>query len=212
MPKPLSGKPGTGMHINFSLYDRQNQCNAFYDANDEHNLSPLAQSFIAGVLRHAAEITLILNPSINSYKRLGGHEAPKFICCGKKNRSALIRLPSTYDQPEATRAEIRSPDALCNPYLAFAALLRCGIEGIKNNYELPVLIQENLYMLDESDLQDQGIMLLPKSFEEALIAFEQSDLMKNLLGDLFDKYLDHKKQELADFSSWVTDWETDHYL
>lgn len=212
MPKPLAHKPGTGMHINFSLYDHRNQCNAFYDANDSHNLSPLAKSFIAGIIRHAKEISLLLNPTVNSYKRLGGHEAPKFICCGEKNRSALIRIPSSNNQPEAVRAEIRSPDALCNPYLAFAALLRAGLQGIENNYELPELIQENLYTVDEVELEKQGVTLLPQSLEEAINAFENSTIMKDLLGGLFEKYLDHKKQELADFSSAVTNWELDHYL
>lgn len=212
MPKPKAHKPGTGMHINFSLYDSQNECNAFYDAHDPHNLSSLAKSFIAGVLHHAKEISLLLNPSINSYKRLGGHEAPKFICCGEKNRSALIRIPSNNDNPEAIRAEIRSPDALCNPYLACAALLRAGMQGIKNNYTLPEFVQDNLYTVDEKTMQHYGIDLLPQSMHEAIEAFEHSDLMKDLLGDLFTMYLNHKKQEWHDFSSSVTDWELERYL
>jgi glutamine synthetase len=213
MPKPLANKPGSGMHLNFSLFDLSTLTNAFYDEQEPNKLSHIAQSFIAGVLKHVAEFTLILNPTINSYKRLGGHEAPKFICCGDKNRSALIRLPNCNDQAGAVRAEIRSPDAWCNPYLAFAALLRAGIEGIKNNYTLPKIVKENLYTVDKSILDQENIIQLPASFQEAITAFENSTLMRELLGDvLFFNYLDYKKRELEDFNNSVTNWELDHYL
>jgi glutamine synthetase len=212
MPKPLSHKPGSGLHLNFSLFDRTTGTNAFYDEKNPQNLSKLAESFIAGVLKHVAEFTLLLNPTVNSYKRLGGHEAPKFICCGYANRSALIRLPQCNNNPEIVRAEIRSPDAKCNPYLAFAAILHAGIEGIKNNYTLPKLISENLYTVDKTVLTQEGIIQLPQSLQEAITIFEKSEFVKELLGEtLFQKYLNYKKSELEDFNNTVTDWELEQY-
>lgn len=212
MPKPLTGKPGSGMHLNFSLYDIENACNAFYDADDDQKLSLLAKSFIAGVLKHVAEFTLLMNPTVNSYKRLGGHEAPKFICCGNRNRSALIRLPQTYS-PEQVRAEIRSPDCMCNPYLVFAALLRSGMEGIKHNYQLPDMVSENLYTLDEETVRSKNIQRLPQTLQEALDAFENSDLMRDLFGEhLFTTIIEYKKAELECFMTSVTDWELEQYI
>ena len=212
MPKPLTDKPGNGMHINFSLFDNNNLTNAFYDDNDSNKLSPLAQSFIAGVLKHVAEFTVLLNPTINSYKRLGGHEAPKYICCGARNRSALVRLPQSENHPETVRAEIRSPDPACNPYLAFAVILRAGMEGVKNNYKLPSIVSENLYTVDTHILEEQGITSLPQSLQEALTLFENSKFMREFLGDtLFFDFLTYKKEELANFNKTVTDWELNHY-
>lgn len=214
MPKPLFGKPGSGMHLNISLYDIHNNCNAFFDPEHPEKLSAIAQSFIAGILRHARELTLILNPSINSYKRLvKGYEAPVYICCGEKNRSALIRLPyNNAEQPHACRLEIRSPDALCNPYLAFAALLKAGMEGIKNNYSLPPLIDENIYTMNEITRHAHNIETLPTTFHEAILAFQESHLMQELLGEhLFKTYLESKKKELHSFEQAVTDWEIEQY-
>lgn len=213
MPKPMSGKPGNGMHIHFSLYDMQNDRNAFCDANDANLLSPIAKSFIAGVLAHVQEINLLLNYSVNSYKRLGGHEAPKYICCGKKNRSSLIRLPQIDgDMLEAVRAEIRSPDALCNPYLAFAALLKAGLDGIKNNMELTEVVTDNLYEADHDALAMRGINLLPRSMEEALDTLRNSAFARDLLGqELFDQIVQFKDAELADYNHAITNWEIEHY-
>lgn len=212
MPKPMTGKPGNGMHINFSLFDLQNASNAFYDDSDEHQLSAVAKSFIAGVLKYVVEFTLLMNPTVNSYKRLGGHEAPKFICCGSRNRSALIRLPYC-GEAEFVRAEIRSPDAMCNPYLVFAALLKAGMEGIKNKYKLPEIVDVNLYTIDDETIRAKNITLLPKTMQEALNAFEGSELMRELLGDdLFNNILDYKKAELDSFMTTVTDWELEQYI
>jgi len=212
MPKPLTGKPGSGMHLNFSLFDLNSSSNAFYDEFDENHLSVVAKAFIAGVLKHVAEFTLLMNPTVNSYKRLGGHEAPKFICCGSRNRSALVRFPYCA-QPEYVRAEIRSPDALCNPYLVFAAIIRAGMEGIKQGYDLPEIIDENLYAVSEEFVKSKNIQFLPQTMHEALCAFEESNLMRELLGDaLFSSIIDYKRAELDSFANTVTDWELEQYL
>ncbi len=212
MPKPFAHKPGNGMHINMSLYDINNNLNAFYDEQNPHKLSIIGQQFLAGIIKHVPELTLVLNSSINSYKRLGGHEAPKFICVGAKNRSALIRLPQA-EQPEAVRAEIRSPDGLANPYMALAALLCAGMEGIKNGYSLPSLIEENLYAISEDELTRKNIIHLPQTFEQAIYAFEHSSLMQELFGPiLFNNFLSYKKQELEAYQNSVTDWEWERYL
>ncbi len=215
MPKPMFGKPGNGMHLNISLFDLKHNCNAFFNPENAEAMSDVAHYFIAGILKHACEYTLLLNPSVNSYKRLiKGYEAPIYICCGVKNRSALVRLPHTNAmQPQAFRLEIRSPDALCNPYLAFAALLRAGMEGIKNKYELPHLIDENIYTMTEETRSAHNIATLPQTLHEAIEAFEKSTLMFDLLGEhLFISYLQAKKRELASFEQAVTDWELEHYL
>lgn len=213
MPKPLFGQNGSGMHIHFSLCDNTTHENIFYSADDSLSLSPVARSFIAGVLAHAQEMALIGNPTVNSYKRLGGFEAPIYVCCGTKNRSAMIRLPQfSADQASAARAEIRCPDPMCNPYLAFAALLQAGLDGIEKNLPLNVTT-ENLYELDPTTLVEKNIFTLPISLNEAIEHFERSDFMRELLGqDLFTSYLQEKKKELRAFNLAVTDWELENYL
>ena len=174
----------------------------FVNPENPETISDIAKYFIAGILKHAREYTLLLNPSVNSYKRLvKGYEAPIYICCGEKNRSALVRLPHTNAmQPQAFRLEIRSPDALCNPYLAFAALLRAGMEGIKNQYALPDLIDENIYVMNEETRNAQHISTLPHTLQEAIEAFEESSLMRDLLGEhLFFNYLQAKKKRAIRF-------------
>ncbi len=214
MPKPMHGEAGSGMHLNLSLFDIQNQKNAFVNEQNPEQLSDVACHFIAGILKHAREITLLLNPTINSYKRLvKGFEAPIFICCGKKNRSAMIRIPHAgATQPSACRIEMRSPDAMCNPYLAFAALVCAGLEGIKNKYELPTLVDQNVYKMNEGTRSSLNIEMLPASFSEALEAFEQSNLMQKMLGkDLFASIVKSKRDELYAFNTAVTDWELERY-
>ncbi|MEX0940303.1 MAG: type I glutamate--ammonia ligase [Candidatus Babeliales bacterium] len=215
MPKPLSTQNGSGMHIHFSLFDIQNQKNAFFDPEDKNRLSPIAKSFIAGILHHASALTLLFNPTINSYKRLvPGFEAPIFICAGTKNRSALIRLPLfNPDQAEAARAEIRSIDPTCNPYLAFAALLKAGLYGIQNNLQLDQFIEENLYEMTSEQKIEKGIDTIPSSLPQAIDAFERSGFLKELLGNhLFDEYIKDKKKEVMQSLRAITDWELKHYL
>ncbi len=214
MPKPLYGENGSAMHIHFSLFDINNQCNAFYDEHDPNHLSLIAKQFIAGILNHVREITALLNPTVNSYKRLIiGYEAPVNICWSTKNRSALVRIPYFNDnQPNSVRAEIRSSDAMANPYLAFAALLLAGLTGIRNNERLPEPIEENLYLLDEATLKTYNIQSLPTSLDEAIDLFQASSLSQELLGkELHSKFVKIKKQELSEFKKTVTDWEWKRY-
>ncbi|HDD70937.1 MAG TPA: glutamine synthetase [Candidatus Woesearchaeota archaeon] len=213
MPKPFTGKMGNGMHIHFSLFEREE--NKFYDATDPQHLSETAKQFIAGVLEHIKKITILLNPTINSYKRLvKGYEAPVYVCWGDKNRSALIRIPQYQKgRTSSARAEIRSPDPSANPYLAFAALYYAGLKGIEDKLTLRKPIGDNLYELTEREIAEQGIELLPRTLNEALEEFRQSKLMEELFGEsLFEKYVRAKQKEIEDFTTTVTEWERERYL
>ncbi|RYX82381.1 glutamine synthetase [bacterium] len=200
MPKPLAGHNGSGMHINMSLYKKGK--NAFYDAKDPEHLSDLARGFIAGLLRHARELTLFTNQWVNSYKRIiPGYEAPTRITWAQRNRADLVRVPSFKPGRESSRrVEYRSPDAACNPYLVFALLLAAGLEGIKNNYELPS------EMAQEAEV-------LPADLNEAIAAARDSELARRVLGDtLFEKFLANKKFEWEAYRSQVHQYELDRYL
>lgn len=215
MPKPFAKQNGSGMHVHFSLYDIENDCNAFYSADNQYNLSETGRHFIAGILHHIKEITAVLNPTINSYKRLvPGYEAPTNICWAPKNRSAVIRIPEVIaDRPNAIRAELRSPDSTCNPYLAFAVMLAAGLQGVQNKYTLEDEILENLYHLTASQLAGRGIDSLPESLCQALELFEKSDLICSLFGEhLMREFLHNKKSEIHRFNTAVTNWERDNYL
>ena len=214
MPKPIYGENGSGMHIHFSLYDITNNRNAFYDAHDSMYLSKTAKQFIAGVLKYVKEFTAILNSTINSYKRLvPGYEAPIYMCWGMKNRSAMIRIPRiNADQVGGARAELRSADALCNPYLAFAIILMAGLEGIKQNLDVVPPVEDNLYKLSIEEINARGIALLPSSLNESLTLLEQSTFVQTVLGErLLAEFLKAKKKELLAFNTTVTGWEKNQY-
>ena len=185
MPKPFLNENGSAMHIHFSLRNREDKTNAFYDKNDPTRLSPLAKHFIAGVLKHIQEISALLNPTENSYERLvPGYEAPVYVCWATKNRSALIRIPESDETDScAVRAELRSPDATTNPYLAFTAILEAGLAGIENNEELPPAIEENLYTLTQAQIKERNIPFLPISLEQALNWFAESSFVHEKLGE-----------------------------
>ncbi len=213
MPKPIFGANGSGMHTHQSLF--RGSKNAFFDPNDPNLLSDVAKSYIAGLLKHAKEMSLILAQWVNSYKRLvPGYEAPVYIAWSQRNRSALIRVPFYKPGNEtATRAELRCPDPACNPYLAFAVMLAAGLEGIKGKYELPPEMTENLYELTEEERKERGIESLPGSLGEAIAAAEHSELVRETLGDhAFERLIWNKKQEWNDFRVQVTPWELDKYL
>lgn len=214
MPKPLYGKPGNGMHVHSSLFSEEGKP-LFYDGSDQHNLSVLAKQFIAGLLKYAKEIVCLTNPTINSYKRLiSGFEAPRYICWGSKNRSSLIRIPQfTKGRESSVRAELRCPDPSASPYLAFAVILRAGLEGIRQNLELAPEMEDSAYTKSSEELEKLGIDTLPGSLKEALNMLEGSELMKAMLGEEFmEKYLEAKRQEIMDFEIFVTDWERQRYL
>lgn len=186
MPKPFENHPGNGMHIHCSLWDRATQQNIFYDASDTTHLSPTAKHFIAGILAHINEFTILFNPTINSYKRL----------TEGKNKN-IIRIPSIHDE-QAARIEFRSADPLCCPYLAFTILLKLGLEGIKNKTSLTDVMENNQ---------------LPSSFEHALTMFKQSSCAKEIVGTtLHAALLSHKKQEFIRYNSFVTNWELNTYF
>jgi glutamine synthetase len=213
MPKPLFGENGSGMHTHMSLFTEGR--NAFFDGDDEYHLSETAKAFIAGLLRHARELSAVFAQWVNSYKRLvPGYEAPVYVAWSQRNRSALIRIPLYKPGSEqATRAEIRCPDPACNPYLTFAALLHAGLEGIEKGYELEAPMETNLYHLTPEQRRNQGIVSLPETLGEAIDEFAGSELMRKAFGDhIFDNYVKLKRKEWDEYRIQLTQWELDRYL
>src|SRR6187397_2226008 len=213
MPKPIFGENGSGMHTHMSLFTDGR--NAFFDGDDKWHLSETGKAFIAGQLRHAREISAVFAQWVNSYKRLvPGYEAPVYVAWSQRNRSALIRIPLYKPGSEqATRAEIRCPDPACNPYLAFAALLHAGLEGIEKGYELPAPMERNLYRLSAAERREQGIVSLPESLGEAIDELAASELMERALGDhIFPRYVELKRREWDEYRVQVTEWEKEKYL
>ena len=213
MPKPIFGENGSGMHVHQSLF--KDTVNAFHDPKDQYNLSQLAKSYIAGIIRHAREIAAITNQWVNSYKRLvPGYEAPVYISWARRNRSTMIRVPMYKPGKEqATRIEFRSPDPACNPYLAFAIMLAAGLKGIEGNYPLPDPIEEDIYEMDEEARDRAGIASLPGNLFEALQEIEKSDLVRETLGDhIFNKFVANKKIEWDRYRTHVSQYEIEKYL
>jgi glutamine synthetase len=213
MPKPVYGVCGSGMHVHQSLFGGSQ--NAFFDAKDPYHLSKTAKCYIAGLLRHAPEITSITNQWVNSYKRLvPGYEAPVYLSWARRNRSDLVRVPEYQPGREtATRVELRSPDPACNPYLAFSVMLAAGLEGIENDYEVPQPVEENVYEMSEAERERRGIGTLPGSLWEAIQLTESSDVVRKALGDhVFDAFIKNKKIEWELYRAQVTDYELNRYL
>ena len=208
MPKPFSDFPGSGMHTHVSLFEGDN--NAFYNASDEVRLSKIGRQFVAGLLRHAGEITAVTNQWVNSYKRLaGGGEAPSWICWGRNNRSALVRVPAFKpDKSSSARVEYRAVDSACNPYLAYALILNAGLAGIEGGYELTDEAADDVWSLTERERRALGIQSLPTSLGDAIHLMENSELVAETLGEhVFDYFLRNKKQEFADYRRQVTPYE-----
>jgi len=213
MPKPLFGQNGSGMHVHQSLF--RGEKNAFFDAADPQHLSKIAKAYIAGLLKHAKEICLVVAQWVNSYKRLvPGYEAPVYVSWARRNRSTLVRVPMYKpEKPKATRAEFRCPDPACNPYLAFAVMLAAGLQGIKNNYQLPDPVEEDIFKMDTQRRCQAGIESLPGSLDEAIVCTRDSKIVREALGDhIFEKFLDNKKIEWDRYRSQVTAWELEKYL
>ncbi len=211
MPKPHIGVSGSGMHLNISLSSESGE-NAFYEPNDELELSDTAYAFLGGLLRHAKAYTALTNPTVNSYKRLvPGYEAPMLIAWSLSNRSPLIRVPA--GRGHSTRLELRSPDPSANPYLALAATLKAGLDGIKNDIEPPAPISNNLYQFSDSDIKAQNIESLPTSLFEAITLFSKSDLMKEAIGShAFKCFKEAAMYEWNEYSKFVSQWELNRYL
>ena len=213
MPKPMFGHNGSGMHVHQSLF-RGNK-NAFHDPNDRFNLSEVAKYYIAGLLRHAPEITAVTNQWVNSYKRLvPGYEAPVYVSWARRNRSAMVRVPMYKPGKEAaTRVEFRSPDPACNPYLAFAVMLGAGMAGIEGRYELPDPIEEDIFDMNPAERSAHGIADLPGNLYASILETEQSDLVRQVLGDhVFNKFIENKKIEWDMYRTHVSAFEIDRYL
>ncbi|MBN1165865.1 MAG: type I glutamate--ammonia ligase [Methanospirillaceae archaeon] len=210
MAKPISRINGTGMHTHGSLSKDGN--NAFYDPNGERQLSMTALYYIGGLMKHAKAITRIANPTINSYKRLvPGYEAPVYITWSAANRSALIRVPAA--RGNSTRAEFRSPDPSCNPYLLFAAMIAAGVDGIQNKILPPPPTDENIYHMTNEEMKKRKIEMLPGSLEEANNALLADPIICKALGSHIVEYLDIiAKTEIDDYRLTVHKWEIDRYL
>ena len=213
MPKPLEGVQGSGMHVHLSLF--RGDENAFHDGDDPYGLSGVAKSFMAGLLRHAAEITAVTNQTVNSYKRLvPGFEAPVHVSWARNNRSGLIRVPiPKRGNPLATRIEYRSADPACNPYLAFSLMLAAGMRGIEEGYELPDEADANLFEIGDEVLEKLGVKQIPQSLAEALTAMERSTLVQEALGEhIFEWFLRNKRSEWRGYKTHVSAFERDRYL
>jgi glutamine synthetase len=213
MPKPLEGVQGSGMHTHLSLFS--GDTNAFVGSERANGLSEVAEGFIAGLLRHAGEISAVTNQWVNSYKRLvSGYEAPIYMSWARNNRSALVRVPVVKSgKSESTRVEYRAPDSACNPYLAFAVILAAGLQGIEHGYQLPAEADANLFTLSGDELRAKGIAHLPGDLNEALELMESSELLANTLGEhVFEWFIRNKRQEWSEYNAHVTQFELDRYL
>jgi glutamine synthetase len=213
MPKPFVEQPGSAMHTHFSLFD--GETNAFHDAEDPYQLSKTGKAFLAGLLRHAPEITAVSCQWVNSYKRLViGDEAPTTASWGQANRSALVRVPN-YSPGKASsqRLEFRLPDAACNPYLMFAVVIAAGLRGIREQYELPAPSQDDMWALSDVERRALGYQRLPGSLEEALQVMEGSELVAETLGEhVYDFFLRNKRSEWEAYRRQVTPEELRRYL
>ncbi len=213
MPKPVYGQNGNGMHVHQSLF--RGDKNAFFDPSDKSHISKVAKHFIAGLLEHVSEITIVLNQWVNSYKRLvPGYEAPVYKSWAVRNRSDLVRVPEYKPGKErSTRIELRSPDPACNPYLAFAVMLAAGLDGIENEYELRPPVERNVYEMTEQERDDLGIGAIPDNLYAAVKAAENSALLEKALGEeMFSKLLENKHIEWERYSRQVTSFELQEYL
>ncbi len=218
MPKPVFGINGSGMHTHQSLFSASSgkgEVNAFFEKKGDYHLSKMAKQFIAGLLKHAPDITSVTNQWVNSYKRLvPGYEAPVYICWAQMNRSALIRVPMYKPGKEkSTRIEYRSPDPACNPYLAFSVMLAAGLEGMEKGYTLTDPANDNIYHMTEEQRERAKIKSLPEDLLEAIKITEKSELVKRALGDeLFHFFIRNKKLEWDEYKAQVTQYEINKYL
>ena len=213
MPKPLNGVQGSGMHTHLSLF--RDGVNAFHDPDAENGLSDTARAFIAGLLKHAREITAITNQLVNSYKRINeGYEAPRYVSWARNNRSALVRVPIPKPgKVDSTRVEYRAVDPACNPYLAFSVLLAAGLRGVEDGLEIPPEARANLYDLSRGEQRDLGVAGLPANLSEALDEMEESTLVRDALGDhIFEWFLLNKRAEWSEYQRQVTPFELETYL
>lgn len=211
MPKPLSGINGSGMHTNMSLFDKDGN-NAFYDEKGELQLSDTAYHFLAGILKHARALTAVCNPTVNSYKRLvPGYEAPVYVAWSASNRSPLIRIPD--DRKMGTRVEMRSVDCTANPYLAIAAILEAGLDGLRNNLTPMKEVTENIYMMTPEEREAKGIENLPSNLHNALKSLRADEVVRESMGEhLYKNFFEAKTREYDGYRQHVSDWEREKYM
>ncbi|MEN8097867.1 MAG: type I glutamate--ammonia ligase [Chloroflexota bacterium] len=215
MPKPVFGENGSGMHVHQSMADAQSGENLFHDPNGRFSLSTLAEQFVAGQLKHARALTAVVAPTVNSYKRLvPGYEAPVYVCWAQINRSALIRVPrSAQFAKDAARLELRCPDPSCNPYLAFAAMLAAGLDGIDQQLTPPDPVIDDVYLLSESELNQQNIALLPGTLGESIDEMGNDQVIWDALGDhVSNVFIRAKQAEWDEYRIQVSTWERERYL
>ncbi len=216
MPKPIHGINGSGMHTHQSLYSIADSRNAFADPDNMYGLSDIARSYMAGILAHARGMIAVLAPLVNSYKRLvPGYEAPTYLTWGRTNRSALIRVPkvSPGKSIEGTRVEVRCPDPSSNTYLAFAAMIAAGLDGVERGLELGEPVEESLFEMDAATIASKGIRELPGSLGEAIDEVEKDSVICEALGDhVLSHFIDAKRAEWDEYRMQVSDWEVDRYL
>jgi glutamine synthetase len=213
MPKPFTTHPGSGMHTHVSLFE--GDTNAFFEAGAEYQLSKTARHFIAGILQHASEITCVTNQWVNSYKRLiGGGEAPSHISWGHNNRSAMVRVPMYKpNKGQSTRIELRTVDAACNPYLAYAVVLAAGMKGLEEGYELPREAEDDVWSLNERERRALGLEQLPKNLYDAIKVAEESELLAETLGEhVYEFFLRNKRAEWEEYRGQVSAFERDMML
>lgn len=216
MPKPLAGEDGSAMFLCQSLFDHDGN-NVFWGEDDEkYHLSDVAKHYMAGILAHAREISAITNPTVNSYKRIttGGDSVPQYATWGLRNRASMVRIPVYKPGKQlSTRIELRSPDPMANPYLVNAVTLAAGLDGIERKLELPPEATAETLKLTDRQMVEAGYTLLPRSLKEALDVFEDSQFMKDALGEhIHSFFLKKKRDEWHKFESTITEWEIKHYL
>ncbi|MGB3713640.1 MAG: type I glutamate--ammonia ligase [Candidatus Promineifilaceae bacterium] len=214
MPKPIAGINGSGMHTHQSIQDLNGK-NLFFDPDGQYKLSDMARHFIGGQLKHADALSAVVAPTVNSYKRLvPGYEAPVYICWAQVNRSALIRVPRySAGREESTRVELRCPDPSCNPYLAFAAMLEAGLDGIQNKIAPPSPVSDDVYEYSPADLSERGIALLPGTLNDALDALTADDVVRGALGEhVYEVFHRARLAEWEEYRLQVSEWERDRYL
>jgi len=213
MPKPIFGINGSGMHTHQSVFNSRGE-NLFFDADDEYHLSRLARNFIAGQMEHAQALAAVVAPTVNSYKRLTpGYEAPVYVCWAQLNRSSLIRVPAHGSLSSGARIELRCPDPSTNPYLAFAAMLAAGLDGVERDLMPPPPVNEDVYGFDAGDLEERAIGTLPGTLSEALDALDGDAVIQEALGpEITDVFMRAKRAEWEAYRIQVTDWEIERYL
>ncbi|MDD4213103.1 MAG: type I glutamate--ammonia ligase [Bacilli bacterium] len=211
MPKPVEGMAGNGMHTNCSLSDFEGN-NLFFDPNTKNNLSELCLQWISGILLHAREFSALTNPTVNSYKRLvPGYEAPCYICWSDANRSSMIRIPAIRNA--ATRTEIRNVDCSANPYLAIAAILAAGLDGIKQQMKPTEPVYDNIFEYTREEREQHGIKNLPENLKDAIKELKKSELMRKTLGEhIFQKYIFAKELEWNEYRTLIHEWELKRYF